>query len=63
VILISAHDEHDFAAADEVSAVTDSAVPQWERPCRQALLLRNRPAVNGPDTSEEHLEAATALTA
>jgi hypothetical protein len=41
VILISAHDEHDFAAADEVSAVTDSAVPQWERSCRQALLLRN----------------------
>jgi hypothetical protein len=41
-------------AADEISAVTDSAVPQWERSCRQALLLRNRPAAaNAPDTSEE----------
>jgi hypothetical protein len=50
-------------AADEISAVTDSAVPQWERSCRQALLLRNRPAAaNAPDTFEEHLEATTALT-
>ena len=50
-------------AADEISAVTDSAVPQWERSCRQALVLRNRPAAaNAPDTSEEHLEATTTLT-